>query len=724
MKRMIFLLLMTSAVQAQTLVSGRVTDTQGEPLPGANVVVKGLYDGSSTDLNGEFQFSTGEQGTHSLTISLVGYQTLERVVELTGAPLNLFIELREAINELEAVVISAGAFTASDENRRTMFKALDIATTAGATADIAGALNTLPGTQKVGENGRLFVRGGDGNEARTFIDGLVVLDAYGPAAPNTPSRGRFLPFMFKGTSFSTGGYSAEYGQALSSVLALDSKDEDIHTRTDIGLLSVGADVAHTQAWKDGSWAGKLQYTNLRPYMGLINQEIDWITPPASLELSSAFRQKVGDRGLVKFYGNANRNHFSLYQAIVGDDASRQSLDLTNTYRYGNASYRQAFDRDLFWRTGVSFNYNENQNELSRSTFRERETGVHIKSAVEKSFSDRVELKGGVELIYRDYRAVWKDESTGSITQSFVEPLWAFFAEADVYANKKFVTRAGIRAEYDAHHQRTGIDPRVSMAYKIGEGQASLAYGRFRQSANNVWLRSQPQLTTEKAEHFILNYQMIKNNRTFRSEVYYKNYFDLVTFQFPVGQLPMGFAPFTQPVFNTGHGFAKGFELFWRDNQTFNNTDYWISYSYLDTKRRYLNYPEAAAPGFASRHNFSVVYKYFITSLKSQLGLTYSFASGRPYHNPNKTGFQTSRTPSYQDLSANISYLPTSQIIIHFSCTNLLGRDNIFGYQYADTPGADGQYASRPVRQAAPRFLFLGVFITLSKVKGVNQLPSL
>jgi hypothetical protein len=95
----------------------------------------------------------------------------------------------------------------------------------GATADIAGALNTLPGTQKVGESGRLFVRGGDGNETRTFIDGLVVLDAYKPSAPNTPSRGRFLPFMFKGTSFSTGGYSAEYGQALSSALVLDSKDK-------------------------------------------------------------------------------------------------------------------------------------------------------------------------------------------------------------------------------------------------------------------------------------------------------------------------------------------------------------------------------------------------------------------------------------------------------------------------------------------------------------------
>lgn len=124
----------------------------------------------------------------------------------------------------------------------------------------------------------MFVRGGEGNETKTFIDGMVVLDAYGVAAPNTPSRGRFLPFMFKGTSFSTGGYSAEYGQALSSVLALDSKDKQEMTRTDFGILSVGGDVSHTQVWDRASLAGKIQYTNIRPYYNLIRQEIDWKVP--------------------------------------------------------------------------------------------------------------------------------------------------------------------------------------------------------------------------------------------------------------------------------------------------------------------------------------------------------------------------------------------------------------------------------------------------------------
>ncbi len=89
------------------------------------------------------------------------------------------------------------------------------------------------------------------------------------------------------------------GRALSSALTLDSKDQAESTRTDIGILSVGGDVAHTQAWNGGSAAGKLQYTNLRPYVGLIDQRIDWNNAPASMEGIAAFRQKVGADAIVK-----------------------------------------------------------------------------------------------------------------------------------------------------------------------------------------------------------------------------------------------------------------------------------------------------------------------------------------------------------------------------------------------------------------------------------------
>ena len=708
---------MTHLSVAQTRIHGRVTDQKGQPLPGANLLIQNSYDGASSDAEGRFDFTTDETGERVLVVTSVGYKTMVTPVQLNGQPIELNVSLKEEINLLDAVVISAGSFTAGDEKRRTVMKAIDIATTAGATADIASALNTLPGTQKVGESGRLFVRGGDSNETRTFIDGVAVLNPYGTSAPNTPSRGRFLPFMFKGTSFSTGGYSAEYGQALSSALVLNSKDKAEMNQTDIGFLSVGADLAHTQVWDRASWSGKVQYTNITPYFHLINQRIDWVSPPVSIEGSTAYRQQVGKDGLFKFFGSFNRSDFSLYSHGIADPASKQLYDLRNNYRYGNASYKQSLNSRWSVRGGFSYNYNQNGLTVNQYPLTETETGTHSKLVFENSVSDKIELKLGGEMISRSYSALRTDTATGRAqTLAFTETISSTFAEAEAFASNHLVFRGGVRAEYNSLNQQFGADPRLSVAYRPKDkGQFSFAFGKFRQSAKNAYVRENNQLGSERADHFILNYQVISNNRTFRVETYYKKYYDLVKFQYR-GQ---------DTLFqNTGSGYARGVEVFWRDNQSLKNVDYWISYSYLDTRRDYVNFPYSAIPSFASTHNFSVVYKHFITPLKSQVGLTYSYSSPRRYFNPNVSDFNSSKTPDYQDLSANISYLPKNWLIIYLSCTNLLNHDNIFGYQYNATPDANGVYASRPIRQAAQHFLFVGVFITISKNKSINQLPNL
>ena len=214
------LLLLGSTLLAQTRLTGTITDQSGETLVGANVFIKDTYDGASTDANGLYNFATSQHGEAVLVVTYIGFVEKNEIIILNGDSLSINLVLKEAINKMEAVVISAGTFQGGTNTKSEVLKPLDIVTTAGATADIAGALNTLPGTQKVGEEGRLFVRGGAGNETKTFIDGLQVLKPYSTTIPNTPTRGRFSPFMFSGTSFSTGGYSAEYGQALSSALIL------------------------------------------------------------------------------------------------------------------------------------------------------------------------------------------------------------------------------------------------------------------------------------------------------------------------------------------------------------------------------------------------------------------------------------------------------------------------------------------------------------------------
>lgn len=261
----IFFLLVAGQAISQTIIKGEVKDVEGLTIPGANIYLKNTFDGAVSLLDGTYSFSTSEAGDQTLIISFVGYKTLEKPLQITSGELLVNVVLVEEINKIDGVTITAGAFEASDVKKVIVLKPLDIVTTASAAGDIMGAINTLPGTAAVGESGRLFVRGGEGYETKVFIDGLEVRNAFGATAPNVPTRGRFSPFLFKGTTFSTGGYSAEYGQSLSSALVLNSFDLAHETQADISLMSVGGDVAYTKKWENTSVTGKLQYTDLRPY---------------------------------------------------------------------------------------------------------------------------------------------------------------------------------------------------------------------------------------------------------------------------------------------------------------------------------------------------------------------------------------------------------------------------------------------------------------------------
>jgi hypothetical protein len=119
-----------------------------------------------------------------------------------------------------------------------------------------------------------------------------------------------------------------------------------------------------------------------------------------------------------------------------------------------------------------------------------------------------------------------------------------------------------------------------------------------------------------------------------------------------------------------------------------------------------------------------VYKQFIPKLHSQLGMTYTFSSGRPYNDPNTDKFNSGITPAFHDLSVNWSYLIKPYIILHLSATNIFGRDNIFSYQYSLVPDEKGTYESIPVKQGARRFLLMGLFITLTKDNKANQIRNL
>lgn len=116
------------------------------------------------------------------------------------------------------------------------------------------------------------------------------------------------------------------------------------------------------------------------------------------------------------------------------------------------------------------------------------------------------------------------------------------------------------------------------------------------------------------------------------------------------------------------------------------------------------------PSFASRHNISLAAKKYVSAISSLVGLSYNFASGRPYYNPNADGFMTDLTKPYHSINLNVSYLTQIRgnfTVVFFSVNNVLGTKNVFGYRYT----TDGTRRI-PIGQAVDRGIFLGMFISI------------
>ena len=711
----IVILLISLITQAQTTISGTVIDTNKQPILGANVYLKGTYDGASTLADGSFSFITSNTGQQSLVISFVSFETITLTNQVTDLH-DLKIVLKDDINTLDAVVLSAGTFAAGDNSKISVLKPLDVVTTASALGDFVGALQTLPGTTTVSEDGRLFVRGGDAEETQIFIDGIRVFTPYSPTTNNIPTRGRYSPFLFDGITFSTGGYSAEYGQALSSVLELNTVNQPDQEKTDIGVMSVGASLGNTQIWGKNSLSVNAAYINLSPYLQVFDDRNDWKKPFETFSGEAVFRHKT-DNGLLKLYSAFDTSDFSLVQ----DDINYQEgipIALNNKNVYFNGSYNQVLNSNWSLATGLSYTYAKSKVNIFDSKIQSTENSVHAKLKLKHHVSNRFKLNFGAEQFTTQFSEDYNDAIINNVTYGYNNNLTAAYTEADIFFSKNLALKAGFRAEYSALFDQATLSPRASLAYKTGsKSQLSLAYGNFFQQPNSAILKFNQNLNAQQAQHYILNYQFNANGKIFRAETYYKKYSDLVKYDTDLTSFDANFN-------NTGSGYATGLDLFFRDNKSIKNIDYWVSYSLLDTKRDYKNFPIAAQPNFANTHNLSVVGKYWIDSWKSQVGLSYNFASGRSYTDPNQMGFLNQKTKAYNSLSVNWAYLLSPQKILYFSVNNALGFTNVNGYQYSDTPNINGQFNSRALRPAADQFFFVGFFWTISQNGTDNQLDNL
>ena len=732
----ILLMFISVPVNAQVKVSGKVTDTKNKPLMGASITLKNSYDGATTDSLGHYSFFTTEKGEQILEATVIGYKLFEQKLSLTTAPVIVDISLKELITELKAVVISAGSFEASDKKKGAVLTALDIVTTPSANGDVTSAFKTLPGTQQVGESEGLFVRGGSATESRIYIDGNLVNNFFYSSTPGIATRGRFNPFLFKGTVFSTGGYSALYGQALSSALILESKDLPEKTEADlaISVIGVGGGIQHLAKDKKSSWGVSYNYTNLWLAFKFIKYKQDFYEIPEYHQGDANFRIKTKNGGYIKYYGYISSNKTGFRTHDIDSLVMKNAFAIDNFNTYQNINWREQIGKGWKINTGISFSTNQDAitNELQDANnqknvitnpgfyafknFNLKNKAIYAQArlVLEKKLKGINAIRFGGDYFYSDERSTYTLYNGVKYDEAVKDNFTALFAETDIYLTNDLAVKAGGRLEHSALINKWNVAPRISIAYKFRDNsQASFAYGIFYQNPERKLLPTAAGLNFSRATHYILQYQKITDQRTFRAEVFYKKYDDLykTTFTSTGREIAAN---------NNGYGDAKGIEFFWRDKKTFKNVDYWISYSYLDTKREFLNYPKAITPSFAANHTASIVIKKFVMPWKTGFNLSYNFATGRPYYRiayDNGQGkyiiSDAGKTINYNSMSFSVNYLPgigkknsKTFVVWVLGINNVLGQNQIYNYNY----NYDGS-RKEAITPPSKRFLFIGCFLS-------------
>ncbi len=329
---LMFLLGLTGTTFAQTTrVSGTVTYNVIRPLAQATVSLDGTYDGAITNEKGEFSFDTDETGTFTLVAKLTGFVDVSLPVELTGKSLGkLKVVFTTKSMLLKDVVVRPRLFDLNDKNKYTTLNPLEVLTTA-TDGNVLSAMKTLPGAQPVGESGDLFVRGGTGTETKVYIDGLLVSNFTHSSPANMAARSRFAPGMFKDTFFSTGAYSAQYGQALSSALVLETEDQPVKSSTELTIspIMLTAGTQRLNADKTLSYGGGISHTNLSLYNGLLPGTVQFDRKPAFWDGNAFVRKQFRNGGMLKLYVNAGLSALGINQGNINYPGVTNRISLTN-----------------------------------------------------------------------------------------------------------------------------------------------------------------------------------------------------------------------------------------------------------------------------------------------------------------------------------------------------------------------------------------------------------
>ena len=696
------------AVQAQDLaiIQGDVVDIKGMPLGYANVQIVGTTNGAITESDGSFRFTTRHFEKCTLRATYVGFEPTGCSLHLSaGDTVIIRLVLRKTLIELGEKVVTASSYT-TGENGSTALSSNDVVTTPGAAADILRAIKTLPGVMMVDEGAGLFVRGGDVSETVILLDQATITHPYKYESPTGGVFGTISPFVIKGTVFSTGGFPARYGNALSAVLAMDSQDLIHQTRYTLNLgLAAGSLGLHQVVVPEKiglRLTGNLSFTDL--LFRVNRRQHDFSTPPRSHDGNLNLVYQYSQTGKLKLF---TYNSFDQLGVRVVEPSFRgQYQNRTNSWLY-NFQWTEIFN-GWFIQTSASLNHYTTRRQLGNLDLKPGELTAKFRVDSESELNARATLRFGTEFQRIGNRFIGTVPFRGGIfdpqaevlvlNTSYDGILSGTYFEVDSRLRQRIAVNAGFRFDHHTLAGRFVVDPRFAGRFQISKGtELRVAWGIYHQFPAPYKYNptsGNPDLGPQFAQHLVAGLSHSRGNMMMRLEAYNKRYRKLI-----LEHPDLKFS-------NGGAGRASGVDLFVKYGG-FLQTRFsgWLAYSLLRSRRlqvRHLGYDvryEEAPSPFDVTHNLNVVGKMRLVGALSG-GITLKHATGRPatpitgaipvegesYHLPIEGRIGSERYPTFRRIDASLSYvLPFGQqsyAVFYTTVNNLLDRANVLEYEYS------------------------------------------
>lgn len=475
MQRILFLFLFFPTVilaqQSTGTIRGFVYDKEtGEPVIFTNVVLKGTTYGAATDVNGYYTIIKVPAGEYTISVTYLGYDTLQMPVSVkAGQIVNQKLYIQKSSIKLKTVDISAEKIEARTEVKTSVVKItpkeIKQIPTIGGEPDLAQYLQVLPGVVFTGDQGgQLYIRGGSPIQNKVLLDGMIVYNPF-------HSIGLFSVFdtdIIRNADIYTGGFGAEYGGRVSSIMDIKTKDGNKKRLAGkVGASTFGAKLLLEGPIKkqseEGGGSSSFIFSAKNSYLSQSSKLIYSYIDPNGLPFD--FTDLYGKVSL----NAANGSKVNFFGFNYDDRVRYKAVSNLNWKSYGGGSNFVLVPSGTSMLVEGNFAYSSYLIKLEEGSNPPRQSSIDGFNMGFNftSFRGDDEIKYGVEILGFQTDFQFYNELNRKIMQKDNTTEFATFVKVKKVLGK-LVLEPSFRAHYYASLNNFSPEPRLGLKYNIAD----------------------------------------------------------------------------------------------------------------------------------------------------------------------------------------------------------------------------------------------------------------